>query len=373
MSRIRRSISPLIHPKHKKMAKIISGIQQMGIGVPDVQKIWKWYREMFGMDVRIFEEAAEAPLMIRYTGNQVQSRTATLAISMEGGGGFEIWQYTSRNTEKADFDIQFGDLGLYSCKIKSRDVQKSFDYHKSKGVKILSEPTKNPIGELNYFIEDPNGNIFNIVQGRGFFRKSSRHQGMTGGVAGVVIGVSDIDKSLKLYKDVLDYDQIVYDETGTFDCFQGLPSGGSQCRRVLLRHSKERLGPFSKMFGPTDIELVQVMDRTSRKIFENRFWGDWGFIHLCFDVQGMAELQKECEAAGYEFTVDSGDTFDMGEAGGRFSYIEDPDGTWIEFVETHKVPVIKAIGWYINLKKRNPAKRLPDWMLRAMGLNRVKG
>ena len=51
-------------------------------------------------------------------------------------------------------------------------------------------------------------------------------------------------------------------------------------------------------------------------------------------------------------SVDIDNSFDMGEAAGRFSYIEDPYGTLIEFVETHKVPIIKKIGWYINLKKR---------------------
>jgi hypothetical protein len=62
----------------------------------------------------------------------------------------------------------------------------------------------------------------------------------------------------------------------------------------------------------------------------------------------------------------------MGEAAGHFSYIEDPDGTLIEFVETHKVPIMKKLGWYLNLKKRNPEKSLPTWMLWAMGMNKVK-
>src|SRR5690554_5942369 len=105
------------------MEKVICVIQQIGIGVPDVQEIWKWYRKFFGVDVRIFEEAAEAPLMTRYTGGKVHSRTATLALSMEGGGGFEIWQFTSRATEKAKFELQLGDYGLYICRIKSRDVK----------------------------------------------------------------------------------------------------------------------------------------------------------------------------------------------------------------------------------------------------------
>ncbi|GAF77410.1 unnamed protein product, partial [marine sediment metagenome] len=71
-------------------------------------------------------------------------------------------------------------------------------------------------------------------------------------------------------------------------------------------------------------------------------------------------------------TVDSSKSFDMGEAAGHFSYIEDPDGTLIEFVETHKVPVIKKIGWYINLKKNPPEKALPGWMVKTLRFNRVK-
>jgi len=354
------------------MEKVICGIQQMGIGVPDVQEIWKWYRQMFGTDVRIFEEAAEAPLMTRYTGNTVHSRTATLAISMDGGGGFEIWQFTSRPTEKATFEVQLGDLGTYVCRIKSRNIQKSYDHIKSQDGDILGAITKTPTGEQNFFVKDPNGNIFNVVEGKGWLSET-KHPSGCGGVAGALIGVSDIDASLKLYKDILNYDTIEYDETSTFDCFSGLPSGGQKFRRVLLSHKAEREGPFSKLFGPTQIELVQAIDRVPVKIFKDRFWGDWGFIHLCFDVRGMDALKTECESAGFPFTVDSGDTFDMGEAGGRFSYIEDPDGNWIEFVETHKVPIMKNLGWYLDLKKKDPKKRLPNWLLKAMSIgNRVK-
>jgi hypothetical protein len=166
---------------------------------------------------------------------------------------------------------------------------------------------------------------------------------------------------------------VVYDKTGTFDDIGGLPEGKGKVRRVLLSHKEARKGPFARLLGPTQIELIQSLDREDRRnIFENRFWGDWGFIHLCFDIQGMDELQKECESKGYPFTVDSSNTFDMGEAGGRFSYIEDFDGTLIEFVETHKVPIMKKIGWYINLKKKKPGKHLPNWILYAMGMNKIK-
>lgn len=353
------------------MKKIICGIQQMGIGVPNVHEIWKWYRQNFGINIKVFEEAAEAPLMIDYTGGKVQARTATLALSMEGGGGFEIWQFTSRATEKASSPINLGDYGFYACKIKSRNIDKSFAFFSQNNVEIISEITQNKLGKKSFFIKDPNGNLFQIVEGRGFF-KNTKHPSYCGGVAGTIIGVSDIDQSLKLYKNILGYSTIELDEIGSIENYSALCNEEKIVRRVILAHPEQRKGPFAKLLGPTEIELVQAIDPTGhKKIFENRFWGDWGFIHLCFDIQGMDALKKECEASNFPFTVDSADTFDMGEAGGRFSYIEDPDGTLIEFVETHKVPILKKLGWYINLKNKKQGKHLPNFILHAMGLNKV--
>lgn len=354
------------------MKKRICGIQQMGIGVPDVQNAWAWYRKNFGVDIRIFEEAAEAPLMIDYTGGVVQSRTATLALSMDGGGGFEIWQFTSRPTEKAGFELELGDFGMIACKIKSRDVRATHDNMLRNGVKDLSDIKQNPDNKNHFYVKGPNGNIFEVIESSDWFSKTN-HPSHCGGVYGSIIGVSNIDTSMHLYQDILNYDEVVYDETGHFQDLNFFPSGAGKFRRVLLKHSSKRTGPFAPLLGDSTIELVQSLERKDcRKIFENRFWGDWGFIHLCFDVQGMDALKQECEEKGFPFTVDSSDTFDMGEAGGRFSYVEDPDGTLIEFVETHKVPILKKFGWYIHLKNRKPGKSLPWIILKLMGLNRYK-
>jgi catechol 2,3-dioxygenase-like lactoylglutathione lyase family enzyme len=347
----------------------ISGIQQVGIGVPNVHEAFKWYRQNFGMDIKIFEEAAEANLMLPYTGGKGHSRHAILAINMKGGGGFEIWQYTSRTPQPSAFEVQLGDHGLLCARMKTSDVKGSYDFMKNKGVNLLTAIVKDPNGNDHFFVKDPYGNIFDIVHGEGWFGNGKQ---LTGGPAGVMIGVSDIERSRKLYSDVLGYDTVVYDKEGVFDDLKGLPSGGNKARRVLLKHSKPRSGPFSRLLGPTQIELITVYDRIPKKVFENRFWGDLGYIHLCFDITGMSSLKKACEANGFLFTVDSANSFDMGEAAGHFSYIEDPDGTLIEFVETHKVPVAKKFGLYLNLQKRDPEKPLPNWMVKALGMNRVK-
>ncbi|MDX2249063.1 MAG: VOC family protein [Bacteroidia bacterium] len=355
------------------MQKIISGIQQIGIGIPNVHDAWRWYRRNFGMDVPIFEEAAEANLMLPYTGGKPHQRHAILATNLQGGGGMEIWQYTSRTPQPPKQAPIAGDCGIFAARVKCLDVPAAYQKMEADKPAFLGPISRDPEGKQHFFLSDPYGNIFQVIEEDAWFAKG-RH--LTGGMGGCMIGVSDVDKSQRLYTDILGYDKVVYDKTGDFEDFSALPGGRGTFRRILLTHSQPRKGGFSRIFGPTYIELIQSKTRPGKKMFENRFWGDLGFIHLCFDVSGMDALREECAQKGFPFTVDSaralGKVFDMGEAAGSFSYIEDPDGTLIEFVETHKVPIMKKWGWYLNMKKRNPEKPLPDWMLKALAFNRVK-
>ena len=116
------------------MSIVISGIQQIGIGIPDVHKAFDWYRKHFGMNIKVFEEAADAALMLPYTQNEVRSRHAILALNLQSGGGFEIWQYTTRTPQLPNFDIAFGDTGLNACKIRTYNVNEVFSDFKEKGV-----------------------------------------------------------------------------------------------------------------------------------------------------------------------------------------------------------------------------------------------
>lgn len=359
----------------------ISGIQQVGIGVSHVHEAFKWYRQHFGMDVPMFEEAAVAGLMLPYTGGEPQARHAILALNMQGGGGMEIWQYTGRTPVPPAFRLQLGDLGIFIAKIKCRDVWACFHDLRKRGATLLTNPVPRPDGLEHFFVQDPWGNPFEVVGAEDWFSTASgslffpgktprRH---TGGMYGAVLGVSDMERSLRFYAEVLGYSQVVYDQSGEFGDWNGVEGGFGKHRRVLLRHPERRKGPFSRLLGDTEIELVQDLKRTPRKIFENRFWGDLGYIHLCFDITGMAEMKEHCANLGHPFTVDSSGSFDMGEAAGYFSYIEDPDGTLIEFVETHKIPILKKIGWYLDLRRRSrPERPLPTWMLRTLGLSRVE-
>ncbi len=358
------------------MQKVISGIQQVGIGIPDIYEAWAWYHKHFNMDVPAFDDAGWAELMLPYTGGKPQERHAILALNMKGGGGFEIWQYKSRTPENSAFEIKLGDYGIFAVKIKTENVEKAFETYKQNQLDVLGNIETDAIGKKFFYLKDPYGNIFQLIENKEWFTKNPAN---TGGVEGVILGVSDIEKSMDFYAKLFDYDKVLYDTNGQFDDFKVLPGGESSFRRVLLTHSEPRKGPFSKLFGSSTMELVQTNDRKANKIYKNRMWGDLGFIHLCFDVGGMDVFREECKAAGHPFTVDSRrpngveeNVFDMGEASGDFAYVEDPDGTLIELVEAHRIPLVKKIGWYLNLNKRDRTKALPNWMVRMLALKRVK-
>jgi catechol 2,3-dioxygenase-like lactoylglutathione lyase family enzyme len=344
------------------MSDYISGIQQVGIGVGNAQKAKHYYKNLFGMDVLVFEDKAEASLMTKYTGNELHRREAILTLNMQGGGGFEIWQFLTKEPCFTCAWVLFGDLGIYAVKMRCINID-AVAKHFSASPVCLSPSNKKTI-----WVKDDENNMFQLVEDHQSF-KATNHA--VGGVLGVVIGVSNIDQSLRFYKDLLGM-KVIHEESGVFNDIGNDDNCKEQYRRVLLRKNFIPIGAFSKLLGDIEIELVQALGRQPATIYKNRYWGDCGFIHVCFDVNNMDGLKQKAASLGFNFTVDSADSFTMGASAGRFGYMEDPDGTLIELVETHRVPIFKKLNWYYDLKKRKHNKPLPDWMIGMMALTKVK-
>jgi catechol 2,3-dioxygenase-like lactoylglutathione lyase family enzyme len=349
--------------------RYINGIQQVGIGITDAAGAFNWYRKVFGMNILVFKDTATATLMKQYTGNVACERHAILAMNLQGGGGFELWQYATRKPVLPATQPVLGDLGIFSVKIKCRDIYAAYTSFQSAGVQLITPVVTHPYGCKHFFVQDPYNNFFEIFEARAFFSHTNH---VNAGVSGVLIGVSDMERSVAFYKNVLGYTQVLYSSEGRFDDWAALSSGPQKYKRVLLGRNQKTTGAFGKLLGSTIIELAQVVNCVPSKIYENRYWGDPGFIHVCFDINGMEAHETICRAAGYPLTVNSRNSFDMGNAAGHFAYNEDPDGTLIEYVETHKVPIVKMIGLYLNLKKRDPEKTLPDWVVKCLRFSRVK-
>jgi len=156
---------------------VISGIQQIGIGVKNVAEAWKWYITQFGMDCRIFEDEAVAKLMLPYTGGEPRSRHAALALNLQSGGGFEIWQYKGREPLAIKDEIRLGDLGIIACKIKARSIDDSLAHFKRQGTPLHSGASADPSGRKTFFLKDPYSNIFQVVEASDWFMNENKATG----------------------------------------------------------------------------------------------------------------------------------------------------------------------------------------------------
>lgn len=157
------------------------------------------------------------------------------------------------------------------------------------------------------------------------------------------IGVINAEEVKRLYKEILGMNILIFEDKAV-----------------------------AKLLGSVQIELIQTQERKPERIFSSRYWRDCGFIHLCFDVLNMSGLKQHCTQTGYPFSIDSDISYQIGASAGRFCYVEDPDGTLIELVETHKVSILMKLGWYLDLKKRKGDKRLPDWVIGMLALNKIR-
>ena len=348
----------------------IQGIQHLGVGVPNHEQAWKWYRKFFGLDIPLFNDEAEAPLMTIYTKGDVISKRAAMVLNIKGGCAMEIVCPSTFKAQHSKVEHQLGDLGIDVGFIKAPNVEQAFHFFKENGANVISEIEKMPNNWDTFFLKDLNELVYQVLPANDFY---TNHSHPTGGTSGCSIGVSSMDKAISFYT-LLGYDEVIFDETASFSDWKNLNGGNGVYRRVLLTQKKPSGGGFSKLAGKSYIQLVKdESDRIPLKIYADRLWGDTGFVHLGFDVRNMSALGEALALAGHGFTCDTKDVLSMGEnTKVHCTYCEDPDGTLIEMIEVYKIPIIEKLGIFLNVEKRKPSQPLPDLMLKALKFTRIK-
>ena len=123
--------------------------------------------------------------------------------------------YTKRIPVPPKNIIHLGDLGINAAKIKSSDITASYQFFRDKGISI-NGISRDPVGGEHFFVKDPFENTYQVVEDEHWFKKRGW---VTGGTCGCLIGVSDMEKSIPFYRDILGFDRIVYDEMGVFGDF----------------------------------------------------------------------------------------------------------------------------------------------------------
>ena len=143
--------------------------------------------------------------------------------------------------------------------------------------------------------------------------RQARHAGIT---------VSDLDRSIAFYRDVLGCELVVRQEKqgGYLAAIVGHPDAHLRMARLRLPGSEHL------------IELFQYLAPTGQPV-EIRPW-NVGTSHLCFRVDDLRSLHARLVARGVDGFVGEPVEIDTGaNAGGRSVYLRDPDGLIVELFE----------------------------------------
>jgi len=131
------------------------------------------------------------------------------------------------------------------------------------------------------------------------------------------INVSDMDRSLGFYVDLLGCEVISDAEVSGENVDKGLGLKEGGFRQVYLR------------VGPDEIELFQYRSgmQTDKTIYQDA--SGIGIRHICFVVDGLEETYIDLSAKGYQFVSEPISNPD----GVKWVFLKDPDNYYVELVE----------------------------------------
>lgn len=130
----------------------------------------------------------------------------------------------------------------------------------------------------------------------------------------LVVGVTDMDRALAFYRDVLGMDVV----------FESLISG-EPFDAVLHATRKQEGRVVGGLLGGLMIELLSIGANPPE---QKRRRGITGIHNVSLSVTDLDDTHRRIVAAGY--TPDQ-DPFEIG--GVRMFFVKDPDGTPVEFIE----------------------------------------
>lgn len=274
----------------------ITGLSHVALFVHDVEASRRFYKDFLG-----FAEP--------YSLTNANGSLALTFIKINDRQSIELFPEQATNSDR-----------LYHIAVETDDAEAMRVWLDSKGVKVPATTPKGRIGNLNYFVKDPDDHNVEIVQyaadswtvrEKGNFMPDTRISTRMMH-AGIIVG--DLDASLKFYRDIL----------GGSETWRG-----GQTNRPLS---------WVTVKVPDGTDYVEFMLYATLPDPNKR-----GVVHhICLEVpdvaQAMAILKQRAEQCHYTLPME----IRTGVNRKRQVNVFDPDGTRIEIMEPTTVDGIPA-------------------------------
>ena len=351
---------------------MITAMQHYGFGVANRDKSWTFYRKL-GFDVPMSLNQSFASRMEPVVGGDYE-RKVVIAANLLGGATIELYEYLSTKPNLFPADWRWGDPGMSASALKVPDINRALELFKDTPDTVISGPEPWPAKPewKAVLIKDPDNLLIYLMEIPGISYSLRTDGERVGGAIFPTMTVTDMERSLEFYRNILEYKDIVYDWKGIDPMLAGIPGGDRPMRRILLHDPRPSASFYSFYLDRGWIELVEVEGKKGNHIFHGRRWGDIGQMEVCFDVHDIRGTFDELVSRGAKPILEPNtDDFDMGHGStALFAYVADPDGTMIELAEATKLKVTEKFS--IDLRKRKPGKAFPKWMMKRVRKKRYK-
>ena len=320
---------------------MINAMQHIGQGVRDVDTTYNFYKGLLGFKVKLNDLTVASKEMASVIGS-VETMRMMMAVNAKGGGIIELIEHKSRPITGLPDDGLYGNYGILEAGYGVRNIEKVVSGFKAKGVQFLT-----PICELQLkngrrwryaYLKDPDGLPLQLTEDLQP-GASSAPQAAVHGVTHVGIGVSNLDRSKEFYKSALGFDRLLYEFEGVVPEMEPVAGRPLRAKMAILERSLPPTGPMASLLPRGVIKLYEVLDRKGRHIYDGRCWGDIGCMEFCLDVSDLLSTVDAMKKKGIKIYLPPVE-INMGSGSkGLVAYIQDPDGTTVEFVE------VKSISW----------------------------
>jgi catechol 2,3-dioxygenase-like lactoylglutathione lyase family enzyme len=299
----------------------ILGLDHVGVGVRDMESMKSFYRDAFGFGTVLAampEEDHEAIHGLLRTPRAVHS--ALLLGHEAGGPTLALFHATDPVPRPIRKDPRYGDIGVAKLTFTVPDLAA---FCRDKGVLVdLCSSSKSTAAESGdgygfMYGKDPEGNLVEIVSGDG----GTSEVGSV--LRSVGVAVSDLERSLAFYRDVLGFDRMTVAPHESFSRLVDEVAGeiGTTVRSCLLASSR----------GQGMLELFEATKPRGRSIPFGTQWGDFGYLQVCLFASDRETLTAQIGAEGLDVLLPLQDIEDP-ENPALFMYLRDPDGILVEIV-----------------------------------------
>jgi catechol 2,3-dioxygenase-like lactoylglutathione lyase family enzyme len=311
---------------------MIESFQHIGMGVSEIEASYDFYKRVLGFSVKLNDHEDDLREMVPIIGELCRMRVI-MAMNLSGGAALELVQHTSSAPRPAP-DYDWGDIGFLAIGLEAYGLDRLVNLLEGRGAGFVGGVSTTGLDNGGYrrtaWLRDPDGIPLELMEAPG--QGTSLRKPRCGGFSHVTIGVSDMEKSLGFYSDILGYD-VKLAEGGGDDVPVEI-TGGVDHRSVLLTRGRKPGGPL-----PLESGMIRLVESKGKGggLFEGRRWGDIGVMEMALDVTDIEGTYRRSVDEGAQPFCDP-TRIDMGSGSvGSFAYVKDPDGNIIEMVEVEKL------------------------------------